>query len=154
VCIRNGSYLSNQALSDSLVILKNLQKLDLSYCRQVNDAVVIKAATELPSLKNIGLRFLSLLTGESIRQIFDSCKNLEGLDISGCFSVDLNCLIKLRGNSKMKCLLLEYLMVKSEHLRHLEDSAVSTLSIFFSKTVNFTHCKSLRKVKSLTNLSL
>jgi hypothetical protein len=134
VCIRNGTYLSNQTLSDSLVILQNLQKLDLSYCRQVTDDVVIRVATELSSLKNIGLRFLNLISGEAIKQIFDSCRNLEGIDFSGCFSVDLNCLIKLRGNNKLKCLLLEYLMVKSDHLRHLEDSTVSTISIFCKRS--------------------
>lgn len=70
-------------------MLKSLQKLDLSYCRQIDDSVVSAVATELPQLRNIGLRFLNNITKDSITKILDNMRGLEGLDISGCFSIDL-----------------------------------------------------------------
>lgn len=81
-------------------------------------------------MKNIGLRFLNNITKEPIIKILENMRGLEGLDISGCFSIDLQCLSKLRGNRTLKCLLLEFLLVKSEHLKNLVDTNVHTLSIF------------------------
>lgn len=100
--------------------------------------------------------------------MFENLKTLEGLDISGCFSVDLSCLIKLRYNKTLKCLLLEYLLVRSEQLKHLTEAGINTLSVFCksksyylsniistdSKTVAFTHVEVLKEIKSLTNLNI
>jgi hypothetical protein len=108
-----------------------LQKLDLSYCKQIDDATAIQIIKALPNqFKNISLRFCSLLTGETLKAILEYQPNMEGLDISGCFAMDLSALVKIRGNTVLKCLLLEYLPLKSEHLRHLVDSRISTLSVF------------------------
>ena len=81
-------------------------------------------------LKNLSLRFCNLLTGEALKTILEYQPNLEGLDISGCFGMDLGNLLKLRGNTVLKCLLLEFLPLKSEHLKHLVDSRLTTLSIY------------------------
>jgi len=106
-------------------MLKNLQKLDLSYCKQVDDSVILAlCGAELKQMKNFSLRFLNLLTSESLKAIFETFKGLEGLDISGCFGMDLQSLSKLRGNTTLKCLLLEYLLIKSDHLKTLQDSSV------------------------------
>ena len=115
----------------SLSICSSLQKLDLSYCKQIDDSTIIQIMKALPNkLKNLSLRFCNLLTGEALKAILDYQPNLEGLDISGCFGMDLGALVKLRGNAVLKCLLLEYLPLKSDHLRHLVDSRISTLSVF------------------------
>ena len=118
-------------------------------------------------IKNLSLRFLNLLTSETLKAIFENFKGLEGLDISGCFGMDLNGLSKLRGNNNLKCLLLEYLILKTENLKHLLDSKVSTLSVFCkyrarfiyefsidSKNFNETHLETLKEMKTLTNLNM
>jgi hypothetical protein len=114
----------------SLSLLTNLVKLDLSYCKQIDDSTVVALCTKLPQLKNVSLRFLNLLTGESLKACLEHLKNLEGLDISGCFQMDLAHLNKLRSNKVLKCLLLEYLLMKSDNLKPLQDSSISTLSVF------------------------
>jgi hypothetical protein len=118
-CIRNGQYLSNESLTMSLSMLKGLVKLDLSYCKQIDDKVVLALCSEMKLIKNLSLRFLNLLSGESLKAVVENFKEIEGLDISGCFGMDLGCLQKLRGNNTLKCLLLEYLPLKTEHLRLL-----------------------------------
>ncbi len=122
LCIRNAQCLTNEVIVKSLSQMKNLQKLDLSYCKQIDDTTVTTLCVELPQLKNISLRFLNLITGESLKAVLENLKGLEGLDISGCFSIDLGCLTKLKGNQVLKCLLLEYLLLKSDHLRPLQDT--------------------------------
>ena len=81
-------------------------------------------------LKNVSLRFCSLLTVETLKAICDYQPNLEGLDVSGCFAMDMSGLVKLRGNTILKCLLLEYLLLKSDHLKPLIDTRLTTLSVF------------------------
>eukprot|EP00347_Sterkiella_histriomuscorum_P022700 403337486 len=154
ISIRNGTQLTNIAITKSISMLNSLQKLDLSYCRQIDDSVISSLSIELPQLKNIGLRFLNNITKDSLIKVLDNMRSLEGLDISGCFSIDLQCLTKLRGNRQLKCLLLEYLMVKSEHIKNLIDTNINTLSIFYSKTVNFTHVDVLIEAHRLVNLNL
>ena len=132
-CIRNGQYLSNESLTQSLSLMRNLQKLDLSYCKQIDDKVMLTVCSEMKQVKNLAIRFLNLLTGDTLKAIIDNFKGLEGLDISGCFGMDLNCLSKLRGNKTLKCILLEYLILKTETLRHLQDTNISTISVFCKK---------------------
>jgi hypothetical protein len=90
-------------------------------------------------LKNVSLRFCSLLTGETMKAICDYQQNLEGLDVSGCFAIDMSTLVRLRGNTILKCLLLEYLLLKSDQLKPLTDTRISTLSVFCKlwKSSNF-----------------
>jgi hypothetical protein len=116
-------------------------------------------------MRNLSLRFLNLLTGEALKVILD-LKFLEGLDISGCFGIDLGTLSRLRGNIILKCLLLEYLLVRCDHIRNLADSKVHTLSLFCkqsvlhisfsidSKTVDKTHFEVLKEVPSITHLNV
>lgn len=101
-------------------MLINVQKVDLSYCKQIDDGTLITLAKTLPKqIRNLGLRFLDMVTGDSLKAILENLIHLEGLDISGCFGMDLSALCRLRGNCTMKCLLLEYLMLTSEHIRYL-----------------------------------
>jgi hypothetical protein len=74
--------------------------------------------------------------------------------VSGCFAMDMSGLVKLRGNSVMKCLLLEYLVLKSDHLKPLADTRLSTLSVFYSKNLNFTHLEAISQIRSLTALNI
>lgn len=132
---------------EGLSQLVNLQKLDLSYSKQIDDATLIELSLILPKrIRNLSLRFLDKLTGDSLKAILENLIFLEGLDISGCFGLDLSVLCKLRGNTALKCLLLEYLLLKSDHLKHLQDTRVSTLSMFYSKAVNFTHLEALKGI--------
>lgn len=120
----------------------------------------------LPKLKNLSLRFLSALTGESLKAILDNQRALEGLDISGCFGMDLGCLTKLRGNSVLRCILLEYLLIKSDNIKALHESKITTLSVFCnhyslfansiidSKTVNRTHVEAIKSLQTLTHLNI
>jgi hypothetical protein len=89
-----------------------------------------------------------------LRSVLDNLKGLEGLDISGCFSIDLGCLTKLKGNQILRCLLLEYLLLKPDHLKPLQDTQIGTLSVFYAKSVNFTHLEMIKGIRSLTNLNI
>lgn len=91
---------------------------------------------------------------------------MEGLDVSGCFAMDLGGLVKLRGNTVLKCLLLEYLLIKSDHLKPLTETKITTLSVFCkfyafvltlaidSKNLNFTHLEAIKGIRSLTALNI
>lgn len=112
----------------------------------------------LPNLKSLSLRFLNQITGESLKAIIDNMKGLEGLDLSGCMNVDLAPLTKLRNNTSLKGMLLEFLNIKSEHIKALKETQITTLSIFCkplstfidilvdSKTVNFTHLEAIKEL--------
>ena len=130
LCIRNGPWLSNDAIVSSISMLNSLIKLDLSYCKQVNDAAIRSLAIAVPNLKNLSLRFLGELTGEGLKSVLEHQKGLEGLDLSGCFAIDLSALNKLRGNTTLRCLLLEYLQVNTDNIKSLQDSKITTLSVF------------------------
>ena len=107
-----------------------------------------------------------MITHESISKVVDNLKLLEGLDLSGCFGINLELpMIKLRDNPKLTCLLLEYLLVMPSHMYHLRYTKVHTLSLFCkcprtyriiidSKTVSPHHCEVLQQLPSLTNLNL
>jgi hypothetical protein len=63
--------------------------------------------------------------------ILDNLKLLEGLDLSGCFGVNLELpMLKLRDNQKLSTLLLEYLFVQPGHLYFLKLTKVHTISLF------------------------
>jgi len=129
--VRNATNLTNSCFSENLGILKRLIRLDLSYSKQVDDTVIKTIAVELRNLKKLCLRFLSLITHESVNYIMDNLKLLEGLDLSGCFGINLELpMIKLRDNQKLSCLLLEYLFVLPSHLYYLKCTKIHTLSLF------------------------
>jgi hypothetical protein len=110
-------------------------RLDLSYSKQIDDTVVKAVAVNLRGLRKLCLRFLNLLTAESILCVLEHLKQLEGLDISGCFAISLDGIMtRFRDNTKLRCLLLEYLFVNPYHLYHLKSTRLQTLSLF---------CKSL-----------
>lgn len=99
LAVKNALLISNQCLIDNVTQLSRLSALDLSYSKQVDDSVIKAIALSLRNLKKLCLRFLALLTSESICLALENLKNLEGLDISGCFAVNLDvAMIKLRGN--------------------------------------------------------
>ncbi len=131
LAIKNCIHLTNSCLSDNIGHLKRLIRLDLSYSKQIDDTVVNVIALELRNLKKLCLRFLSQVTALSISKVLEF-SNLEGLDLSGCFNVNLDLvLVKLKNNNaSLKCLLLEYLMVQPFHLYHLRSSKIQTLSLF------------------------
>ena len=69
------------------------------------------------NLKKLCLRFLNLITQESVNMVLDHLKLLEGLDLSGCFGVNLDLpMYKLRDHQHLSTLLLEYLFVLPTHL--------------------------------------
>jgi hypothetical protein len=118
-------------MSENLGGLKRLTRLDLSYSKQIDDSVITTVACEIRNLKKLCLRFLNLITHESIIKVVDNLKLLEGLDLSGCFGINLELpMIKLRDNPKLTCLLLEYLLVMPSHMYHLRYTKVHTLSLF------------------------
>ena len=55
-------------------------------------------ALELRNLKKLCLRFLTLITAASIGKVLEYTK-LEGLDLSGCFNVNLDLvMMKMKSN--------------------------------------------------------
>lgn len=98
LAIKNCIHLSNTCLSDNLGSVKRLIRLDLSYSKQIDDTVLNVIAIELRNLKKLCLRFLTLITATSVGKVLEYSK-LEGLDISGCFNVNLDLvLIKMKTN--------------------------------------------------------
>lgn len=76
ICIRNAHKLSNPNLINCLTAIQSLQKLDLSYCKQIDDEVITSICSKLTNLVSLSVRFLDLLTSESLNQIFVNLKNL------------------------------------------------------------------------------
>ncbi len=68
---------------------------------------------QMRNLKKLCIRFLNLVTAEGVGMVVDNLKMLEGLDISGCFTVNLDQVMsKVRGNTNLKMLLIEYLFIQ------------------------------------------
>jgi hypothetical protein len=65
-------------------------RLDLSYSKEIDDSVVKVIAHDIRTLKKLCLRFLTKLTSDSMTLVIDNLKLLEGLDISGCFGINLD----------------------------------------------------------------
>lgn len=131
LAIKNAIHLTNNSLLENLSILTRLQRLDLSYTKQIDDVVVKSVAMNVRNLKKLCLRFLGEITGESVALALENLKLLEGVDISGCFKVNLDTLMsKFRDNRSLRCLLLEYLFTQPYHLYHLKHSNLETLSLF------------------------
>ena len=120
---------------------------------------------ELRNLKKLCLRFLTLITAASISKVLEQSK-LEGLDISGCFNVNLDMtMMKMKTNqTSLKCLLLEYLLIQPFHLSHIRSSKISTLSLFCKqlfnnqyldcRTVTDSHLDVLRQINYLKHLNI
>jgi hypothetical protein len=74
---------------------------------------VIKTVSQnVKNLKKLSLRFLNEITGESVAFALENLKFLEGVDLSGCFKINLDALMgKFKDNKQLKCLLLEYLFI-------------------------------------------
>lgn len=130
LCIRNGDRLSKENLIKSIQILNKLQKLDLSYTRQVDDSAINELYLQRKPITSLTMRMLKNLTSVGLRQILLNCPNLEGLDISGCVKMDLLELIHIRRMLSLKTLILEYLELSFKHCQFIADSRVETLSLF------------------------
>ena len=131
LALKNAVYLTNESILENLSLLQRLVRLDLSYTKQIDDVVIKAIATKMRSLKKISLRFLNEITSDSIVMILDQQKMLEGLDISGCFKVNLDStMVKLRDNKHLRCLLLEYLFIQPQQLYHLKATNIQTISLF------------------------
>jgi hypothetical protein len=102
----------------------------------------------------LSIRFLNLLTSESLIHIITNLKNLSGLDIAGCFSMDLQALSKCRSNTSLKCLILDYLPVKQEHILFLSETQIETLSLFYCQTMTDLHLRGLANIKTLTQVNI
>ncbi|EEY70062.1 uncharacterized protein PITG_06628 [Phytophthora infestans T30-4] len=66
--------------------LVRLKKLDLSRCSLVNDHVLTALGAACPQLATLLLAFCSSITDFGIRRLC-GCRQLESLDITGCFQV-------------------------------------------------------------------
>lgn len=129
--IRNAINLTNLCVSENLASLKRLVRLDLSYTKQLDDTVIKAVAGEMRNLKKLCLRFLNLITHDSVNLVLEHLKLLEGLDLSGCFGVNLDLpMYKLREHQHLSTLLLEYLFVLPTHLYQLKLSRIHTVSLF------------------------
>jgi hypothetical protein len=97
----------------------------------VDDTVVKAIANSVKNLRKLSLRFLNEITGDSVALALENLKLLEGVDISGCFKVNLDALMgKFKDNRSLKCLLLEYLFIQPYHIYQLKHSNLETLSLF------------------------
>jgi hypothetical protein len=64
---------------------------------------------------------------------------LEGLDISGCFSIGLLAVLidikkRCQTNRNLKSLLIDFLPISNEDLRFLAETKVTTLSLLMNRT--------------------
>lgn len=169
LALKNAVYLTNSCLVENLSSLQRLIRLDLSYTKQIDDSVIKIVAVQFRNLKKLSLRFLNEITSESVSLVLEHQKLLEGLDLSGCFKINLDTLmIKFRDNKQLTCVLLEYLFLQPYHLSHLRYTRIHTLSTFCnqrfkvtshysnldSRTVGPSHLDVLKQVSNLTNLNV
>ncbi len=89
--LRCAIHLKPEGLVSAISELYQLQKLDLSYTKIVNDDVVLAIAENNgDQLQSLALRCLPEISAVSIRAIVRHVPNLRQLDISGCVNIDLD----------------------------------------------------------------
>lgn len=140
--LRNVQNVTASTLATALASFSNLKKLDLSY----NDALVTdsfvqtvfgaESACRFMKMKSLSLRFNTKLSEKSIKEIVANLPNLENLDVSGCMKIPEDALCVLRGNRKLKTLLVEHLKVTGKAIEYLSETGISTLSLY-SKQIWF-----------------
>lgn len=74
LAIKNAINLTNSCISESISPMYKLQRLDLSYTKQIDDVVVKQIAFHVRGLKKLSLRFLSEITAESVSLALENLK--------------------------------------------------------------------------------
>ena len=90
--IRNGHRLSDSGLGFSISILKNLRRLDLSFCRQITDACLLQIFSSdsiCSTLTTLNVRFLNNITLRGLKPALVRTKALRRLEMSACLQVEL-----------------------------------------------------------------
>jgi len=79
----------------------NLEQLNLSWCKLVDDNFIGTLAEGCPSLVVLDLAWNSKITGNSVHQLAAKCKSLRSLNLRGCNRVSMLTIQYLSGASSM-----------------------------------------------------
>jgi hypothetical protein len=85
----------------SLIQHDNLEQLNLSWCKMVDDCAVGIIAEGCPNLVGLDLAWNSKITGNSVHKLASKCKSLRSLNLRGCTRVSMLTIQYLSGASSM-----------------------------------------------------
>lgn len=75
----------------SILNLRCLEAINLNWCTKLTDYAISKF--QWPELYKLGLRDLSQITVEGIRNLCVNCPTIEHLDLTGCSRIDDECVL-------------------------------------------------------------
>lgn len=132
LAIRGATCLTADGIVESIGELFNLQKLDLSYSKMVNDDVIEQILkTNGDQLQSIALRCLPEITKRTIMALHKYAPNLQQLDVSGCRGIELDSFFALRDFPCLTDLLIDFLEPTHSHMAYIADCArIQKLSTF------------------------
>eukprot|EP01127_Copromyxa_protea_P019967 TRINITY_DN6588_c0_g1_i1.p1 TRINITY_DN6588_c0_g1~~TRINITY_DN6588_c0_g1_i1.p1 ORF type:complete len:1889 (+),score=263.28 TRINITY_DN6588_c0_g1_i1:30-5669(+) len=79
----------------------NLEQLNLSWCKMVDDSVIGVIAEGCPNLVGLDLAWNPKITGNSVHKLASRCKSLRSLNLRGCTRVSMLTIQYLSGASSM-----------------------------------------------------
>ena len=87
--IRRQSDPSSDSSSSSIVHIRNpnLEDLNLSWCKFVDDAMIAELADGSPNLITLDLGWCSSITANAFHKLAQKCRNLRTLNLRGCTKI-------------------------------------------------------------------
>jgi hypothetical protein len=140
-CSGIGEFGEN-AMKDIGLYCGNLLKLDLSYCKRIEDYGLRSLALGCVKLEELILHDCEFITGISVQAIFKHCKHIHTLGLIKCIKLidsDLECLYQSHMRSKLFHLNISgCIQISDRGIRAIANSLTSTLI-----HLNLSGCKQL-----------
>jgi Leucine Rich repeat/Leucine Rich Repeat len=80
-----GFHLSNESIIDNRH--PSLKVLNLSWCSNIVDAVLVDIASRCPALEHCDVTRCTKITDDAVRKLTEHCSNLRQLNLTGCKDV-------------------------------------------------------------------
>jgi len=94
-----GFHLSSESIIEG--VHPALKVLNLSWCRNIEDSVLVEISTTCPSLENCDIARCTKITNDAVRQLAANCSNLRQLNLTGCKDVTQGLIQMLANIGKM-----------------------------------------------------
>lgn len=79
-------------------ILPSLKVLNLSWCSNIEDSVLVGISTACPALEHCDITRCTKITNDAVRKLAENCSHLRQLNLTGCKDVTqglVNMLVKI-----------------------------------------------------------
>jgi hypothetical protein len=80
-----GFHLSTESIIDG--VHPSLKVLNLSWCRNIEDAVLVDIASACPALEHCDITRCTKITNDAVTKLAEKCSNLRQLNLTGCKDV-------------------------------------------------------------------